>query len=46
MLQTFCNLTLYLLADSTIFITPVCELQKQILSLMKMPESLYLLYKT
>ncbi len=41
MLQAFCNLTLYFLPDSTIFITPVSELQKQILSLMNMPESLY-----
>ena len=41
MLQAFCNLTLYLLPDSTIFITPINALQKQILSLMKMPESLY-----
>ncbi|WP_143855737.1 IS1634 family transposase [Nostoc sp. 'Peltigera membranacea cyanobiont' 232] len=41
MLQAFCHLTLYYLPDSTIFITPLSELQKQILSLMKMPESLY-----
>lgn len=41
MLQAFCNLTLYFLPDSTTFITPVSELQKQILSAMKMPESLY-----
>ncbi|MBD2212764.1 IS1634 family transposase [Nostoc linckia FACHB-104] len=41
MLQAFCNLTLYFLPDSTIFITPINVLQKQILSLMKMPESLY-----
>jgi hypothetical protein len=41
MLQAFCNLTLYFLPDSTIFITPINALQKQILSLMKMPESLY-----
>ena len=40
-LKAFCNLTLYFLTDSTIFITPLSELQKQILSLMKMPESLY-----
>lgn len=31
----------YFLPDSTIFITPINALQKQILSLMKMPESLY-----
>ncbi|NJR63392.1 MAG: transposase [Cyanobacteria bacterium CRU_2_1] len=41
MLQAFCNLTLYFLTDSTFFITPLSELQKQILALMKMPESLY-----
>lgn len=41
MLKAFCNLTLYFLTDSTIFITPLSELQKQILSLMKMPQSLY-----
>jgi transposase len=41
MLKAFCNLTLYFLPDSTIFMTPLSELQKQILCLMKMPESLY-----
>ena len=41
MLKAFCHLTLYFLPDSTIFITPINALQKQILSLMKMPESLY-----
>ncbi len=41
MLQAFCHLTLYFLPDSTIFITPLNDLQKQILSLMQMPESLY-----
>ncbi len=41
MLKAFCNFTLYFLPDSTIFITPLSELQKQILCLMKMPESLY-----
>ena len=40
-LKAFCNLTLYFLPNSTIFITPLSELQKQILSLIKMPESLY-----
>ncbi len=39
--QAFCNLTLYFLPDSTIFITPINALQKQILSNMKMPEALY-----
>jgi len=41
MLQAFCHLTLYFLPDSTILITPLNDLQKQILSLMQMPESLY-----
>ncbi len=41
MLKAFCNLTLYFLPDSTIFITPINALQKQIFSLMKMSESLY-----
>ncbi len=41
MLRAFCNLTLYFLPDFTIFVTPINDLQKQILSLMKMPESLY-----
>jgi transposase len=41
MLKAFCNLTLYFLPDFTIFITPLSELQKQILCLMKMPESVY-----
>ncbi len=44
MLKAFCNLTLYFLPDSTIFITPINDLQKQILSLMKMPASLYQLH--
>lgn len=44
MLKAFCNLTLYLLPDFTIFVTPLSDLQRQILSLMKMPESLYLPY--
>jgi hypothetical protein len=41
MLKAFCNLTLYFLPDSTVFITPVNQLQKQILAAMKMPEFLY-----
>ncbi len=44
MLAAFCNLTLYFLPDSTIFITPINDLQKRILALMKMPESLYQLH--
>lgn len=41
LLKAFCNLTLYFLPDSSFFITPLNDLQRQILSLMKMPESLY-----
>lgn len=41
MLKAFCNLTIYFLPDSTVFITPLNQLQKQILSAMKMPEFLY-----
>ncbi|WP_207714086.1 transposase [Scytonema sp. UIC 10036] len=41
MLKAFCHLTLYFLPDSTIFVTPLSELQKQILDLMRMPDSLY-----
>jgi transposase len=44
LLKTFSNLTLYFLPDSTIFITPLSDLQRQILSLMKLPESLYQLH--
>jgi hypothetical protein len=40
-LKAFCNLTLYFLPDCTLFITPLNALQRQLLSLMKMPESLY-----
>ena len=43
LLKAFCHITLYFLPDSTSFITPINDLQKLILSLMKMPESLYLL---
>jgi len=41
MLQAFCNLTLYFLPDSTVFITPINQLQRQILAAMKMSEFLY-----
>jgi len=44
LLQAFCHLTLYLLPNSTFFITPLDDLQRQILRLMKMPESLYQLH--
>jgi len=40
-LKAFCNLTLYFLPDCTLLITPLNALQQQLLSLMKMPESLY-----
>lgn len=40
--KAFDQITLYLLPDLTRFITPLSDLQKQILRLMKMPESLYL----
>ncbi|MHC5916447.1 MAG: hypothetical protein ACYTXE_36930 [Nostoc sp.] len=43
LLRAFCHITLYFIPDSTIFITPLNQLQKQILSAMKMPLSLYLL---
>lgn len=42
-LKAFCNITLYFLPDSTIFVTPLNDIQCTILSLMQMPESLYLL---
>ena len=40
-LKAFCHLTLYFLPDCTLAITPLNALQRQLLSLMKMPESLY-----
>jgi hypothetical protein len=44
LLKAFCNLTLYSLPDCTVFITPLSDLQRQILSLMKVPESIYQLH--
>lgn len=44
LLKAFCHLTLYSLPDFTIFITPLSDLQQQILSLMKLPASLYQLH--
>ena len=41
LLKAFDGLTLYCLPDLTIFITPLSALQQQILSLMKIPESIY-----
>jgi transposase len=46
LLQAFCHLTLYLLPNATFFITPLDDLQRQILRLMKMPDSLYQLHLT
>ena len=43
MLKTFTNLTLYFLPSAQIFITPLSELQRQILVLMKLPDSIYCL---
>ena len=44
LLQAFDHLTLYFLPDASILMTPLSQLQKQILSLMKLPESLYHLH--
>jgi len=44
LLKAFRHLTLYFLPDSRIFITPLSALQRHILSLMKLPESLYQLH--
>ncbi|MBS9386352.1 MAG: hypothetical protein HEQ24_19890 [Dolichospermum sp. BR01] len=41
LLKAFCNLTFYSLPDSTIFVTPLSDLQRQILSLMSYEESHY-----
>lgn len=44
LLKAFDNLTLYFLPDLTCFMTPLSDLQKRILELMKLPESLYHLH--
>lgn len=44
LLKAFSNLTLYFLPDASIFVTPLSELQRQILALMKLPDSLYQLH--
>lgn len=44
LLKAFDNLTLYFLPDLTRFMTPLSDLQKRILELMKLPESLYHLH--
>lgn len=41
LLKAFEHLTLYFLPDLTVFMTPLSALQKQILALMKLSESLY-----
>lgn len=44
LLKAFSNLTLYFLPDASLFVTPLSELQRQILALMKLPDSLYQLH--
>jgi transposase len=44
LLKAFDNLTLYFLPDASLLVTPLSHLQKQILALMKLPESLYHLH--
>lgn len=44
LLQAFDHVTLYFLPNGTIFITPLSRLQQQILALMQLPQSLYLLH--
>jgi hypothetical protein len=41
LLKAFDGLSLYFLPDSSVFITPLSLLQKQILRLMNIPESIY-----
>jgi hypothetical protein len=43
-LKAFCHLTLYFLPNCTISMTPLNTLHRQLLSLMRMPESLYQLH--
>jgi transposase len=44
LLKAFDNLTLYLLPDTSIFVTTLSALHRQILSLLKLPESTYSLH--
>ncbi len=44
LLKAFSHLSLYFLPNDRIFVTPLSPLQLQILSLMKIPESLYQLH--
>lgn len=44
LLKAFDHLTLYLLPDTSIFVTKLSALQRQILSLLKLPDSIYSLH--
>jgi transposase len=44
LLKAFDNLTLYLLPDTSIFVTTLSALHRQILSLLKLPDSIYSLH--
>jgi transposase len=44
LLKAFDNLTLYLLPDTSIFVTKLSALHRQILSLLKLPDSIYSLH--
>jgi transposase len=44
LLKAFDNLTLYLLPDTSTFVTTLSALHRQILSMLKLPESIYHLH--
>jgi hypothetical protein len=44
LLKAFDNITLYFLPDNSIFVTTLSALHRQILSLLKVPESIYHLH--
>ena len=44
LLKAFDNITLYLLPDTSLFVTTLSALHRQILSLLKLPESIYYLH--
>lgn len=44
LLKAFDNITLYLLPDTSLFVTTLSALHRQILSLLKLPESIYRLH--
>jgi Domain of unknown function (DUF4277) len=44
LLKAFDNITLYLLPDTSLFVTTLSALHRQILSLLKLPESIYHLH--